>query len=115
MVSKEKKLEKESDQQPFSGFLQVLISAGFSFALASAITSATQEDEKIIEFLKKDMTPLIFMTQQDSKVDDKICLPLEGTVWDKGDPNRPKIPRTLHPHCRCFWLDAITLKNLGQF
>jgi len=40
---------------------------------------------------------------------------LEGTVWDKGDPARPKIPRSLHPNCRCFWLDAITLKNLGQF
>ena len=55
------------------------------------------------------------MTQQDSKVDDKICLPLEGTVWDRDDPNRPKIPISLHPNCRCFWIDGITQKNLGQF
>lgn len=109
---KNKEVEKE---QQFSGFLQILITAGFSVGLASAITAATQEDEKIIEFLVEDKTPLIYMTQQDSKVDDKICLPLEGTVWDKGDPARPKIPRSLHPNCRCFWLDAISLKNLGQF
>jgi hypothetical protein len=114
MALKEKNQEVEEEKQ-FSGFLQILISAGFSVGLASAITAATQEDEKIIEFLVQDKTPLIYMTQEDSKVDDKICLPLEGTVWDKGDPARPKIPRSLHPNCRCFWLDAITLKNLGQF
>ncbi len=114
-MSLRKKNKEVKEEQQFSGFLQILISAGFSVGLASAITSATQEDEKIIEFLVQDKTPLIFMTQEDSKVDDKICLPLEGTVWDKGDPARPKIPRSLHPNCRCFWLDAITLKNLGQF
>ncbi len=114
MALKQKNEEVKEEQQ-FSGFLQILITAGFSVGLASAITSATQEDEKIIEFLVQDKTPLIYMTQEDSKVDDKICLPLEGTVWDKGDPARPKIPRSLHPNCRCFWLDAITLKNLGQF
>lgn len=108
--------DQRNDKQPqFSGFLSILMSVGFSFALATAITSASQEDEKIIEFIKQDKTPLIYMTQEDSKVDDKICLPLEGTVWDKGDPNRPKIPGSLHPNCRCFWLDGITLKNLGQF
>ncbi len=110
-----KKNKEVKEEQQFSGFLSILITAGFSVGLASAITSATQEDEKIIEFLVQDKTPLIYMTQEDSKVDDKICLPLEGTVWDKGDPARPKIPRSLHPNCRCFWLDAITLKNLGQF
>ena len=114
-MSLRKKNKETKKEEQFSGFLQILISAGFSVGLASAITSATQEDEKIIDFLVQDKTPLIFMTQQDSKVDDKICLPLEGTVWDKGDPARPKIPRSLHPNCRCFWLDAITLKNLGQF
>ena len=112
MVSKDQRNEKP---QRFSGFLSILLSVGFSFALATAITSASQEDEKIIEFIKQDKTPLIYMTQEDSKVDDKICLPLEGTVWDRGDPNRPKIPGSLHPNCRCFWLDGITMKNLGQF
>lgn len=115
MALREKRLENENDQQPFSGLLGILISAGLSFTLAAAVTAATQEDEKIIEFIQQDKTPLIYMTQMDSKVDDKICLPLEGTVWDKGDPNRPKIPRSLHPNCRCFWIDAITQKNLGQF
>ncbi len=114
-MSLRKKNKETEQEQQFSGFLQILISAGFSVGLASAITAATQEDEKIIEFLVQDKTPLIYMTQEDSKVDDKICLHLEGTVWDKGDPARPKIPRSLHPNCRCFWLDAITLKNLGQF
>jgi len=115
MALREKRLENENDQQPFSGLLGILISAGLSFTLVAAVTAATQEDEKIIEFIQQDKTPLIYMTQMDSKVDDKICLPLEGTVWDKGDPNRPKIPRSLHPNCRCFWIDAITQKNLGQF
>lgn len=110
MVSNEKK-----NKPQFSGLLQILMNVGFSFALASAITSASQEDEKVLDFIKEDKRPLIYMTQQDSKVDDKICLPLEGTVWDRDDPNRPKIPGSLHPHCRCFWLDGITQKNLGQF
>ena len=55
------------------------------------------------------------MTQRDSKVDDKICLPLEGTVWDIDDPQRPLIPATTHPNCRCFWIDPQTGANLGQF
>ena len=114
MASKTKNQENEN-QQPFSGFLQILMSAGLSLAIATAVTAASQEDEKIIQFIKEDKRPLIYMTQQDSKVDDKICLPLEGTVWDRDDPNRPKIPISLHPHCRCFWIDGITQENLGQF
>ena len=102
------------DEEP-TGFLSVLIQAGFTAIVASLIVASIQEDEKIIQLLQEDKTPLIFMTQQDSKVDDKICLPLEGTVWDRGDPNRPKIPATTHPNCRCFWIDAITGDNLGQF
>ena len=110
MVSKDQKKE-----EPFNGFISILISAGFTFALATAINSSLQEDEKIIPLINQDKTPIIYMTQMDSKVDDKICLPLEGTVWDKGDPNRPKIPKDLHPNCRCFYIDAITGQNLGQF
>jgi len=108
-------MSKEEEQQQFSGLLAILLSAGFSAAIAIAITEATSEEEKIPELLKQDMTPIIFMTQMDSKVDDKICLPLEGTVWDQGDPNRPRIPSTTHPNCRCFYIDAITGRNLGQF
>jgi len=107
--------KEETKQPPFSGLLSILLGVGFSAALAIAITEATGEEEKIPEFLKQDKTPVIFMTQMDSKVDDKICLPLEGTVWDKGDTNRPKIPKDTHPNCRCFYIDAITGRNLGQF
>ena len=109
-------MSSEEQSQPlFSGLFSILLSAGFSAALAVAITEATGEEEKIPEMIKKDETPLIFMTRMDSKVDDKICLPLEGTVWDQEDPNRPKIPSTTHPNCRCFWINAITGQNLGQF
>ena len=114
MVLRDKKTENEK-QQPFSGLLNILIQAGLTFALANAVTESTREDEKILQFIKEDKRPLIYMTQMDAKVDDKICLPLEGTVWDRGDPNRPRIPGSLHPNCRCFWIDAITQQNLGQF
>jgi len=108
-------MSAKENQPQFSGLLSILISVGFSSALAIAITEATSEDEKIPLFIKEDKTPVIFMTKMDSKVDDKICLPLEGTVWDKGDTNRPKIPNDTHPNCRCFYIDAITGQDLGQF
>lgn len=108
-------MSAETNQPLFSGLFSILLSAGFSAAIAIAITEATNEEERIPEFIKQDKTPVIFMTQMDSKVDDKICLPLEGTVWDKGDNNRPKIPNDTHPNCRCFYIDAITGRNLGQF
>lgn len=114
MSSQQSKKQTE-EQSPFSGLLSILLSAGFFAALAIAITEATNEDEKIPEFIKQGLTPLIFMTQMDSKVDDKICLPLEGTVWDRDDSNRPKIPSSTHPNCRCFYIDATTGRNLGQF
>ena len=58
---------------------------------------------------------LIYRTRQDGKVDDLICLPLEGEPFRKNDPRRPIIPEKTHPNCRCFWEDAITGENLGQF
>lgn len=97
-MSSQQSKEKE-EQSPFSGLLAILLSAGFSGALAIAITEATNEDEKIPELIEQNQTPLIFMTQMDSKVDDKICLPLEGTVWDEEDPVRPRIPSGTHPNC----------------
>ena len=104
-----------STEQLFSGFEQILLSAGFSAFLARAIALAITDDERIIELAQENKTPLIFMTQQDSKVDDKICLPLEGTVWAQEDVGRPRIPSTTHPNCRCFWINGITGQNLGQF
>jgi len=108
-------MSKQEDQEQSSGFFQILINAGFSAILATALIQAVREDELVPEFLEQDKRPLIFMTQRDSKVDDKICLPLEGTVWDIDDPQRPQIPATTHPNCRCFWIDPVAGTNLGQF
>ena len=107
--------KREEEKKPFSGLFQILINAGLSIAIATALTEAVKEDERVPEMLQKDERPLIFMTQRDSKVDDKICLPLEGTVWDIDDPQRPQIPATTHPNCRCFWIDPVAGTNLGQF
>jgi hypothetical protein len=107
--------KKEKNQQPFSGFFQILINAGFTLALASALAETVREDERVPEMLDNQQRPLIFMTQMDSKVDDLICLPLEGTIWDEQDQARPQIPSTTHPNCRCYWLDPVTGANLGQF
>ncbi len=98
-----------------SGVTQVLIDAGFTLTIAATIANAFSENEKIPELIEQGQRPLIFMTQQDSKVDDLICLPLEGTVWDIDDPQRPKIPANTHPNCRCFYIDPATGANLGQF
>ena len=111
-MSKEEKKKKKD--QPISGLLSILLSAGFGAALAIAITEATNEEEKIPKFIKDKKKPAIFMTRMDSKVDDKICLPLEGTVWDLDDPKRPQIPKDTHKNCRCFFIDGITGRNLGQ-
>jgi len=59
-------------------------------------------------------TLLIFRTQEDSKVDDLICLPLQNQEFEFGDPFRPIIPDDTHPNCRCYYEDANTGANLGQ-
>jgi hypothetical protein len=59
-------------------------------------------------------TTLIFRTQEDSKVDDLICLPLQNQEFDFDDPLRPVIPDDTHPNCRCYYEDANTGINLGQ-
>lgn len=50
---------------------------------------------------------------EDSKVDDKFCLPLANLEWDIESPNRPSIP--IHPNCRCHWENKETGENMGQF
>ncbi len=100
---------------PIDGFTNALILAGLSIPIAKAISQVLGDDEETIRLLMAGQTPLIFMTQQDSKVDDKICLPKQGEVWSKEDPKRPRIPLGLHKNCRCFWQDPITGRNLGQF
>lgn len=109
------KSEKDTEKEEQNGFLAALITAGFTPLLASAIITALSDDEKVVNLLRENKRPLIFMTRQDSKVDDVICLPQQGDVWDQDDPKRPRIPEDNHEHCRCFWEDPITGKNLGQF
>lgn len=42
---------------------------------------------------------VMFLTQEDAKVDPEICEPLNRTVYDINDPDIPNPP--LHNHCRC--------------
>jgi hypothetical protein len=42
---------------------------------------------------------VMFMTQEDTKVDPEICQPLNRTVYEAGDPETPDPP--LHRFCRC--------------
>ena len=44
-----------------------------------------------------------FNTQEDSKVDDKICRPLMGKKFDVTEEAFPFIPDDTHPNCRCFY------------
>lgn len=62
-----------------------------------------------------DNTPIIFTTMQDSRVDDKICMPMHGDVYGISDADRPQIPLHTHPHCRCFYVHGETGEKLGQF
>lgn len=98
-----------------SAFTNALVAGGLSVAIAGMVVNALNEDENVVEIISKGKRPVIFMTQRDNKVDDKICLPLEGNVYAIDDPKRPKIPGELHENCRCFYIDAVTGENLGQF
>ena len=51
---------------------------------------------------------VVFTTQRDFRVDDKICLPLAGIAFDIDDPLRPIIPDDTHPRCRCYYVDEAT-------
>jgi len=51
---------------------------------------------------------VVFTTQRDFRVDDKICLPLAGIAFDVDSPFRPIIPDDTHPHCRCYYVDEVT-------
>ena len=48
---------------------------------------------------------VVFTTQRDNRVDDKICLQLSGIAFDIDDPFRPVIPIDTHPNCRCYYVD----------
>lgn len=98
-----------------SAFANALIAGGLSVGIAGIIVNALNEDENVVGIIAKGKRPVVFMTQRDNKVDDVICLPLEGTVYEIDSPRRVRIPSETHPNCRCFYIDAITGENLGQF
>jgi len=103
-------IEKKTD-----GFIEALVLAGITREIAMMVSKVLDDDEEVVRLLLAGQTPLKFMTQEDAKVDDKICLPKQGEVWAKEDPKRPRIPSSLHPNCRCFWQDPVNGRNLGQF
>jgi len=98
-----------------SAFTNALIAGGLSIVFAKIVVNALNEDDKVMSLVSEFKRPVMFMTQRDNKVDDIICLPLEGTIYAIDDSNRVRIPSGTHPNCRCFYLDAITGENLGQF
>lgn len=51
---------------------------------------------------------VVFTTQNDNRVDDRICLELSGIAFDIDDPLRPIIPQDTHPRCRCYYTDEET-------
>ena len=53
---------------------------------------------------------VVFTTQRDNRVDDRICLQLSGIAFDIDDPLRPIIPDDTHPNCRCYYVDEATGK-----
>jgi len=98
-----------------SAFTNALVAGGLSAAIAAMVVNALNEDENVVDIISGGKRPVIFMTQRDNKVDDVICLPLEGTVYAIDSPRRIRIPSDTHPNCRCWYIDAITGENLGQF
>lgn len=98
-----------------SAFTNALIAGGLSAGIAGMVVNALNEDENIVDIISKGKRPVIYMTKRDNKVDDLICLPLEGTVYEIDSPRRVRIPSETHPNCRCWYIDAVTGENLGQF
>ena len=47
---------------------------------------------------------VVFTTQRDNRVDDKVCLELSGIAFEIDDPLRPIIPQDTHPNCRCYYV-----------
>ena len=63
----------------------------------------------VFTLLDEEKTPrVVFTTQRDNRVDDKICLELAGIAFDITNPLRPVIPIDTHPNCRCYYVDEST-------
>jgi len=50
---------------------------------------------------------VMFLTQEDAKVDEEICAPLNRTVWDVNDPELVVPPEDTHRFCRCRLIPVI--------
>ena len=55
-----------------------------------------------------DRPKVVYTTQRDNKVNDKVCIELAGIAFDIDDPLRPVIPDDTHPNCRCYYVDQRT-------
>ena len=63
----------------------------------------------VFDLLDQEKPPkVVFTTQRDNRVDDRICLQLAGIAFEIDDPLRPIIPDDTHPNCRCYYVDSIT-------
>ena len=118
-ISQDTELDKISEgKKPIveteSGMINTLITAGFTAVLATSIVTALGNEDEVQRLVDAGKRPVTFTTKRDSKVDDKICLPLEGAVFDIDDPQRPRIPVQIHKNCRCKYVDAVTGQDLGQ-
>jgi hypothetical protein len=97
------------------GLTNALIQSDIPPDIALAASAILTNEEAVIQILISGGEPVEFMTQMDSRVDDVICLPLQGEVFDRDDPNRIRIDEDTHTNCRCYYRDPISGKNLGQF
>ena len=58
-----------------------------------------------LQLLDEEKPPrVVFTTQRDNRVDDKVCLELSGIAFEIDDPLRPVIPDDTHPNCRCYYV-----------
>jgi hypothetical protein len=89
------------------GLAALFTFGAFNKAVKSKLPIAVSEPQPRLTDLELDFGfeikridgKVMFMTQEDSKVDPEICFPLNRTVYEAGDPDTPDPP--LHRFCRC--------------
>jgi len=69
----------------------------------SASFQGSIDSTRVLEFENPAKRIIEFNTQKDMKVDDSICRPLQGALFDLKDADFIKIPDDTHPNCRCFY------------
>jgi hypothetical protein len=80
------------------------------FPAVTAIQNPPSEPSNVLDLtigfeIKEIKGKVMFMTQEDAKVDPEICQPLNRTVYEAGDPETPDPP--LHRFCRCHLVPFI--------